>query len=108
AGYASDVGEPEGRGRPQIPPQAQHVVDGVTTRRRLILIVDGAEIRDPRSPDLARELRTEHRLHDAPRIDELVGSVELLETLEKDRPLFRIEEREPLVQGHMADIGAAL
>src|SRR5690349_2814083 len=47
------VGEAQRRGRSQVPPQAQHVVHGVRTRGRLILIVDGTEIRDPGSSNLA-------------------------------------------------------
>ena len=71
----------------------------------MIAIVHGAQVGDPRSPDLAGQLGAEHRLGDAPRVDELVGRVELLEPLQEEGPLLGVEQREPLVQRHLADVG---
>src|SRR5213593_3395104 len=67
---------------PQVAAQAQQVVDGVRACGRLVAVVDGAEVSDPGASDLAGKLRAENRLRDAPRVDETVGRVELLEPLE--------------------------
>ena len=43
--------------------------------------------------DLARELHRRHRLHDAPRVDQVVRRRELLDAVEEERPLLGEEER---------------
>src|SRR5438046_745486 len=87
-----------------LPARPQHVVNGVRARGRLVAVVHRAEVSDPRAADFAGELGAEHGLHDAARVNEAVGRVELLESLEEERSLLGIEQGEPLVQGHLADV----
>jgi len=98
------VREPHGRRRSQVAPQAHEVVHGVGAGGGFILVVHGAEVGDAGAADLARELGAEHRVHDPPGVDQAVRRVELLEALEEERPFLGIEQREPLVDGHLADV----
>ena len=105
---AVGVHEAGGRARPQVPSQPQQVVDRIAPGGGLGVVVHGAEVGDRRAAHLARELRSRDGLHDLPRIDQPVRRVELLEPLEEKRPLLRIEQREALVDRHLADVGLDL
>src|SRR5574339_11280 len=58
-----------------------------------------------RSPDLAGELGARHGIGDAPRVDQPVGRVVLLQSLEEERALLGIEQLEALVQSDLTDVG---
>src|SRR5207253_8221614 len=100
--------EPAGGARTQVAAQARQVVDRIASRGGLSVVVHGAEVGDRRTTQLAGELCPRDGLHDLPRIDQPVRRVELLESLEEKRSLLRVEQREALVDGHLADVGLDL
>ena len=72
--------------------------------RHATVVIDRPDVGDRHRSDLARKLGARDGVDDAPRVNQRIGRVELLETLEEERPLLREKERKALVHRHLADI----
>ena len=51
------------------------------------------------------ELDAAYRCHDPASVNQLIGSVEQLQPIEEERPLLRVEQREPLIEQYLSDVG---
>src|SRR5206468_2494281 len=87
---AVGVGEAQRRAGPEVAPQAQQVDDRVVAGRERV-VVHGPDVGDGGGADLTRQLGTRNRRADSARVNQGVRRVELLQALQKERPLLRAE-----------------
>ena len=72
---------------------------------RVLPIIAYDHRRDVCTREFSGELEATQRCDDSPSVDQLVGSIEKLESVEEERPLLGIEQREPLVEQHLSHVG---
>src|SRR3954471_15502479 len=74
------------------------------SRPGILSVVTGAYRGDVQSSELSSQLYSARGRNDTSGVDQLVGRVEQLEPIEKERALLWIEKCEPLIQQNLSDI----
>jgi len=105
---AVGISESDRRATAEVAPQPQQIHDWMIARGRCVrgkIVIDGADVCDRGTADLAGQFGAAHGSDDASRVNQGIRCVELLESLEEEWPLLRKEQREPLVHRDLADVG---
>src|SRR2546423_5708540 len=72
---------------------------------RMELVVAGDERGDVQSTNFSGEFGARFWRDNPACVNELIGRIEQFESVEKERTLFRIEQREAFVEKHLANVG---
>ena len=102
------VGQPEGRAGAQVAAQTHQIHHGVVGGAARLDLVDGSHVPDVEAPHLPGDLRARDRIHDRTGVDELLGQLEDVHSLEEERTLLGEEEGEALVDRDLARVGLHL
>jgi hypothetical protein len=105
AEYSIGVRDAKARLTADVALRPDHVVDrALLSRRRQGSVVRRRQHPDSRAPDLSRQLERCIRLHDASRVNQIVGRIERVQSFQKERTLLRKEQRLPRIDHELARV----
>jgi hypothetical protein len=80
----------------------------VVAAPRIRIVILNCHCSDIRAREFSSELEPASRCDYLPSVNELIRCIEELESVEKERTLLRVKQREPLVEENLSNIGLDL